>query len=109
MARMMDLDVAIREAGIPLSGVNGDGPGAKINFGPDATPAQKKLARDMLAAFDWTEKATPTKAEVRTAVAAMTDARRQALFAEAVAEMIVRFGLRVDLTTADAPVTPAAG
>ena len=98
MGRMMDFDQALRDAGIPIDGVGGTGVGARIDFGADATPQQRAAAVALRASFDWVEKPDATVAGVLAAIAAMTPARRQTLYAATVAELVVRFGLRVDLS-----------
>lgn len=96
MGRMQDFDEALRNAGIPIDGV-GNG-GARIDFAASATPQQRTAANALRATFDWVEKPDPTVPGVLALIAAMTPARRQDLYSAVVAELVVRFGLRVDLT-----------
>ena len=98
MGRMQDFDEALRVAGIPIDGVSGTGANARIDFAASATPAQRAAANALRGTFDWVEKPDPTVPGVLAAIAAMTPARRQTLYSATVAELIVRFGLKVDLT-----------
>jgi len=95
---MLDFDQSLRDAGIPIDGIGGSGANARIDFQSGATPAQRAAAVALRGTFDWTETPGPTVPGVLTVIAAMTVARRQVLYAAVVAELIVRFGLRVDLT-----------
>lgn len=98
MGKMQDFDQSLRDAGIPIDGVSGTGANARIDFAASATPQQRTTANALRASFDWVEKPDPTVPGVLALIAAMTAARRQTLYAATVAELIVRFGLRVDLS-----------
>jgi len=95
---MMDFDQALRDAGIPIDGIGGSGANARIDFAASATPQQRAAANALRATFDWVEKPDQTLPGVLAIIAAMTAARRQTLYAAVVAELVVRFGLRADLS-----------
>lgn len=56
MSRLAVLDQLIRDAGVPIDGLSGSGPGVRIDFREEATPNQRAAAHQLAATFDWRER-----------------------------------------------------
>ncbi len=86
--RLQRLTEQIRDAGVPIDGLSGTGPGVRIDFRPEATPAQRTQAAGMVAAFNWAPRRPRALADVTAAVQALSTADRNLLLSALAAEFL---------------------
>jgi len=81
MRDILDLHIALRDAGLDISGVSDPGESAYIN-GWNSPPSESDLlkAESIIKEFDWTDPAPPATAEmIRSTVQKLTPQQKQKL------------------------------
>lgn len=79
----------IAEAGIPIDGVSGSGPGVRIDFRPQATGPQRQEAQQIAANFDWSERQPRDPVAIAADLAALSAADFKKLTTGLLTEMIL--------------------
>jgi hypothetical protein len=89
VSRVVDLDEAIRNAGIPIEGVSYKTGGTpRIDFKPGATPAQRNQAQALADAFDFTPKQPFSMVRLVNDILALAPADQTKLFAAVAAQVL---------------------
>lgn len=86
--RLAALDRAIRDAGVPIDGVGREGGVVRIDFRPEATPAQRATANTIAAGFDFTPRRRRAYAALMTDLAALSAADRTTLVNAVLADFL---------------------
>jgi len=84
MRDILDLHIALRDAGLDISGVSDPGPKAYINgWNTSPTEADLDVATTLLREFDWSDPPPPSTAEqIRETVQKLTPHEKQQLLDE---------------------------